>query len=111
VAVVERADRPLLRHGIVPKPVGNRHATATPFDLFDTRDGGIVIAVQKNTMFASLCKALGCPELIDDSRFTSNAERCIYQEESRGCLRISSSPRPPRSGWISWWTRASPADR
>jgi CoA:oxalate CoA-transferase len=72
--------------GIVPKPVGNRHATATPFDLFDTRDGGIVIAVQKNTMFASLCKALGCPELIDDSRFTSNAERCIYQEELKRLL-------------------------
>lgn len=76
VAVVEGQIARYYGTDKVPVPVGNRHATATPFDLFESLDGYFVIAVQKNTMFEKLCKAVGDEGLFTDERFTSNANRC-----------------------------------
>ncbi len=79
VAVVEGQIARYYGTDKVPVPVGNRHATATPFDLFESKDGYFVIAVQKNTMFEKLCNAIENPDLAKDERFTSNANRCDNQ--------------------------------
>jgi len=76
VALVEGQIARYFGTGKVPHPVGNRHATATPFDLFKTQDGHMIIAVQKNPMFEKLCKALGLEALIVDPRFATNSTRC-----------------------------------
>jgi CoA:oxalate CoA-transferase len=72
-----------LEHGLMEavaygKPVqrtGNRHPSATPFDVFHTADKDIAICAANNRLFAGLCQAIGRPDLNADLRFASNQQR------------------------------------
>lgn len=86
IAIVEGQLARYFGTGVVPKPVGNRHATATPFDLFKTKDGHIIVAVQKNTMWEKLCKALDAEYLLEDPRFATNATRCDNEPALKAIL-------------------------
>jgi crotonobetainyl-CoA:carnitine CoA-transferase CaiB-like acyl-CoA transferase len=61
--------------GEVPKQEGNYHATIAPYGTFAVSDGFINVAVATDVQFARFCEAIRAPELADDPRFTSNAER------------------------------------
>ena len=61
--------------GKVPQRTGNAHPNIAPYDTFRTADGDIFLAVGNDRQFRSLCRHLGCPDLAEDSRFRSNAER------------------------------------
>ncbi len=76
VALVEGQIARYFGTGKIPQPVGNRHATATPFDMFNTKDGHVIVAVQKNSMWESFCKVTGLENLLADERFATNATRC-----------------------------------
>ena len=86
VAIVEGQIARYFGTGKVPHPVGNRHATATPFDLFKTKSGHIIIAVQKNSMFEKLCKAINAEYLLEDPRFETNATRCDNEAALKAIL-------------------------
>lgn len=86
VAVVEGQLARYFGNGVIPRPVGNRHATATPFDLFTTKDGHVIVAVQKNTMWEKLCKVLEAEYLLEDPRFTTNATRCDNEAALKAIL-------------------------
>jgi len=86
VAIVEGQIARYFGTGVVPKPVGNRHATATPFDLFKTKDGQIIVAVQKNSMWEKLCKTLNAEYLLQDARFATNATRCDNEAALKATL-------------------------
>ncbi len=59
-----------------PRRFGNGHAAVVPYQTFDTADGVIVVAVGNDRQFDLLCrKALNRPDLADNSRFRSNADR------------------------------------
>ena len=64
-----------LMDGEVPPQAGNNHPTAIPTGVYPTRDGHINIAASGQRMFHRLCEALEVPELADDARFLSGAER------------------------------------
>jgi len=64
-----------LMDGEVPPQAGNNHPTAIPTGVYPTRDGHINIAASGQRMFCRLCDALEVPELGDDARFLSGAER------------------------------------
>lgn len=76
VALVEGQLARYFGTGKIPVPVGNRHATATPFDLFKTKDGGVVVAIQNNNLWNKFCPLLGIEHLINDERFKTNSDRC-----------------------------------
>lgn len=61
--------------GKVPQPTGNAHPNIAPYETLPTRSGPIFLAVGNNRQFAGLARALGAPELADDARFASNADR------------------------------------
>ena len=86
VALVEGQIARYFGTGKVPQPVGNRHATATPFDMFKTKNGHIIIAVQKNSMWESLCKAMKLEQLLEDPRFASNSLRCDNEAALKALL-------------------------
>jgi CoA:oxalate CoA-transferase len=82
-------ENPIARYsatGHVPKPLGTRHPSITPFDLFATRDGFIVVAVGNDNLFAKLCDALGRDEWIRDERFATVAARNAHHAELKACL-------------------------
>ena len=64
-----------------PKRYGNAHPTVVPYQLMDTQDGVIALAVGNDSQFRTLCaRVLGQPELAEDSRFVTNRERSINRD-------------------------------
>ena len=75
VALLENPIARFSASGQVPGPIGSRHPSMTPFDLFKAADGWFVIAAGRDDMFLRLCTLLELPGLPTDTRFTSNALR------------------------------------
>jgi CoA:oxalate CoA-transferase len=72
-------ENPIARYsasGAVPRPIGSRHPSMAPFDVFQAADGGFVIAVGNDAVFQRLCALLELPALPGDARFATNAARC-----------------------------------
>lgn len=61
--------------GFVPRRMGNAHPSIAPYELYDTRDGDLVLAVGNDRQFAGLCDELAIPELAEDPRFHTNTAR------------------------------------
>ena len=77
--------------GKLPKPTGNAHPNIAPYETLPTNRGPIFLAVGNNRQFASLARMLNAPELADDPRFASNADRlknrAALHERLAGLLR------------------------
>lgn len=74
-----------LATGKVPVRAGNTNPIANPADVYASADGFLIVACGNDGQFKSLCRVLGCTELLDDARFATNAARC--QAANRGPLR------------------------
>ena len=70
-----------LATGDNPERHGNAHATIVPYQLFQTADRPIIVAVGNDGQFRSFCKALQHPEWIDDDRFRTNPLRVQHRAE------------------------------
>ncbi|PRR73144.1 CaiB/BaiF CoA transferase family protein [Neomoorella humiferrea] len=81
VAILENAIARYSVAGEVPKPIGNRHPSITPFTTLRTRDGYIVIAVGNDNLWRKFCEAVKRPDLIDDPRFKTNPLRTQNWDE------------------------------
>ncbi|MEO9329758.1 CaiB/BaiF CoA transferase family protein [Gordonia aurantiaca] len=66
--------------GVVPKAMGNRHPSITPYEVFTTADRPFVLAVGNDRQFAALCEVLGRPDLPTDERFASNSARVANRD-------------------------------
>ncbi|MFF0816760.1 CaiB/BaiF CoA transferase family protein [Rhodococcus sp. NPDC003318] len=67
--------------GVVPRAMGNRHPSIAPYEVFDTADRPIVLAVGNDRQFASLADVLGLPELATDERYSTNRARVAHRED------------------------------
>jgi CoA:oxalate CoA-transferase len=74
-----------------PTRVGSRHPVTCPVDVFETKDGHIVMVVTTDRGFAALCKAIGQPELSDDDRFRTNADRNAHEGELKAAIEAWTS--------------------
>ena len=81
VAILENAIVRYTATGEVPGPIGARHPSITPFGVFAAADGYLVIAAGNNSLFRRLCRVIGCPDVIDDPRFATNALRTQHHAE------------------------------
>lgn len=70
--------------GVVPQFMGNAHPSIAPYEVLDAHDRPVVVAVGNDAQFANFCSVIGAPELSQDSRFASNADRV----RNRGQLRV-----------------------
>jgi len=66
--------------GKSPGLSGNAHPNIVPYQVFDTADDPIVVAVGNDGQFVSLCRAIKCDGLSSDPRFASNAERVLNRQ-------------------------------
>jgi CoA:oxalate CoA-transferase len=66
--------------------MGGRHATITPFAIFETADKPIVIAAGNDALFAKMCVALGHPEWAADPLFSTNDARRMLAGELAGMI-------------------------
>lgn len=75
VAILENAIARYMNAGVSPKPIGNRHASITPFQSLKTSDGYVIIAVGNDTLWQKFCGLIDRPDLVADPRFTTNPLR------------------------------------
>ncbi len=79
---------------VVPRRMGNAHPSIAPYDLYAAADGDLVLAVGTDRQFAALCAVLGCAQLAEDPRFTSNDARVANRDALRAALeaRLRAAP-------------------
>ncbi len=82
VSILESAVARYLLNGKIPKPIGNRHAAAAPFQPFKVKGGDqVFICVVPDEQWLRLCDALRHPEWKDDPRFTTLSLRVEHADE------------------------------
>jgi crotonobetainyl-CoA:carnitine CoA-transferase CaiB-like acyl-CoA transferase len=80
--------------GSVPGRMGNAHPSISPYELYATGDGDLVLAVGNERQFSALCEVLNAPELAADPRFAGNSERVANRVALKRELiaRLSAAP-------------------
>jgi formyl-CoA transferase len=58
-----------------PKRRGNGHPNIVPYDVFETLDGHIILAVGNDSQFKAFCGAIERHDLASDTDFTTNPLR------------------------------------
>ena len=84
--------------GVVPTRMGNAHPSIAPYDLYETGDGRLILAVGNDGQFASLCDVVGAPQLAADARFATNPARV----SSRTPLRFELERRLAAGSAADW---------
>lgn len=72
--------------GVVPERMGNAHPSISPYELYETGEGRLALAVGNDRQFAALCEVLGDPAAAQDPGFTTNAARVADHERLRARL-------------------------
>lgn len=68
--------------GRQPARMGAEHATIAPYGPYHTADGTVLVAVQNDREWRSLCAVvLGDPAVADDPRFVTNSARVAHRAE------------------------------
>ena len=86
--------------GKSPGLSGNAHPNIVPYQVFETADAPIVIAVGNNAQFTSLCKAIDREELLQDTRFATNSDR-VKNREILVPLIAESLVGQPAKHWLA----------
>ncbi len=76
----------VLAGGVVPSRLGNAHLSLFPYEPLPTGDGELIVIAANDHQFRRLATALGAPELLDDPRFGSMADRNAHRDELRPLL-------------------------
>jgi crotonobetainyl-CoA:carnitine CoA-transferase CaiB-like acyl-CoA transferase len=97
--------------GVIAGRMGNAHPSISPYELYETSDGEIVIAVGNDKQFAALAELVGAPEWAADERFGSNDARVTNRLKLRDLLQEKLGARPGEE-WIAAMSEAGvPAGR
>lgn len=91
--------------GRVPRRTGTAHPNIQPQRTFACADGDIVIVVGNDGQFATLCEALGQPDLAHDPRYVSNSQR-VKNLDTLDPLLDAIFIREPRAHWLDLLKRA-----
>jgi crotonobetainyl-CoA:carnitine CoA-transferase CaiB-like acyl-CoA transferase len=66
---------------LVPQRMGNAHPSVVPYQVFETSDGHMIVAVGNDSQFAHFAAALGLVDLATDIRFVTNAGRVEHRAD------------------------------
>ncbi|MDP6353290.1 MAG: CaiB/BaiF CoA-transferase family protein [Alphaproteobacteria bacterium] len=91
--------------GTAPGRMGHAHPNVAPYQLFETADKPIVVAIGNDGQFARLCAAIGEPALAQDPRFSTNADRVANRD---ALAQVLATALGRRSGteWLAAFAEA-----
>ena len=76
-----------LTSGQVPQRRGNGHPNIVPYDVYETADGHVILAVGNDSQFRRFCGFLNLDHLPDDARFATNPARLEHRDALNAVLR------------------------
>ncbi len=85
--------------GESPGLSGNAHPNIVPYQVFETADDPIVVAVGNDGQFVSLCNAIGREQLGTDPRFVSNSLR-VANRQALVALLVAELVKQPSEFWL-----------
>ncbi|HEY0818979.1 MAG TPA: CaiB/BaiF CoA-transferase family protein [Rhizobacter sp.] len=80
VAMLANLGANYLTTGVAPKRMGNAHQNIVPYQVFETADGHLILAVGNDSQYAKFCDVAGRPDLAQDPRFARNADRVRHRD-------------------------------
>lgn len=86
--------------GSIPQRRGNTHPNIAPYQVFQTKDGHIVLAVGNDGQFRAFCAEAGCPEVSGDMRYATNAAR-VQNRETLVLVIQSVMSKRTTSDWVA----------
>jgi formyl-CoA transferase/CoA:oxalate CoA-transferase len=86
--------------GRQPARRGNAHPNIVPYELFETADRPIALAVGSERQWARFCEAIGSPGLVADPRFATNADRVANREVLRPSIAARLAAHPAEH-WLA----------
>lgn len=96
-----------LHSGDVPGQQGSGHDSIPTYRQFTAQDGrDIVTTANTERMWRSMAEILGHPELIEDERFRTNADRLAHKEELWGIIEPAFLTKPANE-WVRLFNEAS----
>ena len=99
VAMLEDALARYSVSGKIPGRIGTRHPSITPFQQFRASDDYFVMGAGNEAIWLRFCDAIAMPQLKDDPRFLTNADRTANHPELEAILaRVFATH--PRDHWI-----------
>jgi crotonobetainyl-CoA:carnitine CoA-transferase CaiB-like acyl-CoA transferase len=66
--------------GKVPQPMGNAYSVVVPYQTFHTKTRDLALAIAGEKLWKKFCPVIGCPELLDDPRYTNTVERSRHRD-------------------------------
>jgi CoA:oxalate CoA-transferase len=85
--------------GQAPRPMGNENVTASPSGAFQTAQGLLNIAANKQEQFEALCHVVERAELITDARFDERQNRLKHRFELKAALEEALAARSAQAWW------------
>ncbi|MES2483743.1 MAG: CaiB/BaiF CoA-transferase family protein [Pseudomonadota bacterium] len=85
--------------GTEPERPGSGHESLCPYKAFDTSDAPLILGVANDTLWARFCKLADRPDLVDDPRFRTNADRVHHREETEALVAQVLRTRT-RDAWL-----------
>lgn len=79
-----------------PEKLGSAHASIAPYQAVRCQDDDINIGVGTDALWRKFCDVIGRPELKDDARFATNADRVVHRAELMSILEPVFAARPAR---------------
>lgn len=104
IATISHINMNYLIGGVVPKRMGTGHPSIVPYQMFQAKDGPMVVAVGNDGQFSKLCALLEMPELAQDERFRTNPLRVKHRDALIPRLEAA-FVRKPLNAWIESLTR------
>jgi len=86
LATMANQNMNFLATGTPPNRLGNAHPNIAPYQVIETADGFVIIAVGNDGQFARLCAMLGLDDLPADPRFATNRTRVENRAALTGLL-------------------------
>src|SRR5210317_1707758 len=86
IAILENAIARYLSKGEIPKPMGSRHPSISPFEAFKTKDSYIIIAAGNEKLFEKLCNVLNISKIAHDPKFNTNSLRSHNMDDLKKIL-------------------------
>ncbi len=83
-----------LTSGQVPQRRGNGHPNIVPYEVYETADGHVILAVGNDSQFRRFCAFIGHADLADDDRFATNPARLEHRDALNTILRPAMKQRP-----------------
>lgn len=73
--------------GVQPEKCGSGHESLVPYQAFEAADKPVLIGIANDNLWRRFCRAVDRPELAEDPRFRTSADRVAHRAECVGLVQ------------------------